>query len=118
MKGPDPAADDSGGWIAAARRFRISGRVQGVGYRAFAARAGRALNLRGGARNLDDGRVEVIASGAVHALDRLEAALGEGPSLSSREPRRRRGPRRAPVAGGPRRLRRGVLRPPFKIGET
>jgi acylphosphatase len=40
------------------------------------------MNLRGGARNLDDGRVEVIASGAVHALDRLEAALGEGPSLS------------------------------------
>jgi len=82
MKGPDPAVDDSGGWIAAARRFRISGRVQGVGYRAFAARAGRVLNLRGGARNLDDGRVEVIASGAIHALDRLEAVLGEGPSLS------------------------------------
>ena len=82
MKGPDPAADDSGGWVAAARRWRISGRVQGVGYRAFAARAGRALNLRGGARNLDDGRVEVIASGAVHALDRLEAALGEGPGLA------------------------------------
>jgi acylphosphatase len=82
MKEPDPAADDSRGWIAAARRFRVSGRVQGVGYRAFAARAGRALNLRGGARNLDDGRVEILASGAVHALDRLEAALGEGPSLS------------------------------------
>ena len=82
MKGTDPEGDDSGGWIAAARRFRISGRVQGVGYRAFAARAGRALNLTGGARNLDDGRVEVVASGAVHALDRLEAALAEGPGLS------------------------------------
>ena len=82
MKRRDPAADDSGGWVAAARRFRISGRVQGVGYRAFAARAARALNLKGGARNLDDGRVEVVASGAVHALDRLEAALGEGTGLS------------------------------------
>jgi acylphosphatase len=82
MKAPDPAADDSAGWVAAARRWRISGRVQGVGYRAFAARAGRALNLSGGARNLVDGRVEVIASGAIHALDRLEAALGEGTSLS------------------------------------
>lgn len=82
MKARDPEVDDSGGWVAAARRFRISGRVQGVGYRAFAARAGRALNLRGGARNLDDGRVEVIASGAIHALERLEAALGEGPSLA------------------------------------
>ena len=82
MKGPDLTADASGGWDAAARRWRISGRVQGVGYRAFAARAGRALNLKGGARNLDDGRVEVVACGAVHALDRLEAALGAGPSLA------------------------------------
>jgi acylphosphatase len=56
--------------------------VQGVGYRAFAARVARALKLGGGARNLDDGRVEVFASGAVHALDRLEAALGEGPHLA------------------------------------
>jgi acylphosphatase len=53
-----------------------------VGYRAFAARVARALKLRGGALNLDDGRVEVVASGAVHALDRLEAALGEGPRLA------------------------------------
>jgi acylphosphatase len=74
--------DDSGGWGTAARRFRVSGRVQGVGYRAFAARVARALKLRGGALNLDDGRVEVVASGAVHALDRLEAALGEGPRLA------------------------------------
>jgi acylphosphatase len=79
---PDVSIDDAGGWGAAARRFTISGRVQGVGYRAFAARVARALRLRGGARNLDDGRVEVVASGAVHALDRLESALGEGPRLS------------------------------------
>jgi acylphosphatase len=42
----------------------------------------RALKLRGGARNLDDGRVEVVASGAVHALDRMESALGEGPRVA------------------------------------
>lgn len=82
MTGPRPGTDDSGGWGAAARRFRVSGRVQGVGYRAFAARVARALKLRGGALNLDDGRVEVVASGAVHALDRLESALGEGPHLA------------------------------------
>ena len=82
MTGPDAGMDDSGGWGGAARRFRVSGRVQGVGYRAFAARAARALNLRGGAVNLDDGRVEVVAWGAVHALDRLESALGEGPRLA------------------------------------
>jgi acylphosphatase len=79
---PDASIDGAGGWGAAARRFTISGRVQGVGYRAFAARVARALKLRGGASNLDDGRVEVVASGAVHALDRLESALGEGPRLS------------------------------------
>ena len=52
--------------------------MQGVGYRAFAARAARALHLTGGASNLDDRRVEVVARGPVHALDRLEAALSEG----------------------------------------
>lgn len=82
MRDPDASMDDSGGWGAATRRFIVSGRVQGVGYRAFAARVARALKLRGGARNLEDGRVEVVASGAVHALDRLESALGEGPRLA------------------------------------
>lgn len=70
--------DESGGWSLSVRRFVVSGRVQGVGYRAFAARAARALRLTGGAANLDDGGVEVVAQGAVHALDRLEAALSEG----------------------------------------
>jgi acylphosphatase len=74
--------DDSEGWRGAARRWRVTGRVQGVGFRAFAARVARALALSGGARNLEDGGVEIIASGPVHALDRLEAALGEGPRLS------------------------------------
>lgn len=82
MTDSDAPLEDAGGWGAAARRFVVSGRVQGVGYRAFAARVARALKIQGGARNLDDGSVEVIASGAVHALDRLEAALGEGPRLA------------------------------------
>jgi acylphosphatase len=74
--------EESGGWSLAARRFVVSGRVQGVGYRAFAARAARALRLAGGAANLEDGRVEVVAQGPAHALDRLEAALAEGSRLS------------------------------------
>ena len=82
MTDADGSIDETAGWGVAARRYTISGRVQGVGYRAFAARAGRALKLRGGARNLDDGRVEVVAAGAIHALDRLESALGEGPRLA------------------------------------
>jgi acylphosphatase len=70
--------DESGGWSVSTRRFVVTGRVQGVGYRAFAARAARALHLSGGASNLEDGRVEVVAHGPGHALDRLEAALSEG----------------------------------------
>lgn len=60
----------------------MAGRVQGVGYRAFAARAARGLRLRGGAANLDDGRVLVVAAGPRHALERLEAILWEGPRLA------------------------------------
>jgi acylphosphatase len=68
----------SGGFEVEARRWLVSGRVQGVGYRAFAARTARGLGLSGGASNLPDGRVLVVAEGAAHALDRLEAALWDG----------------------------------------
>lgn len=73
---------EGAGWGVARRRFVVSGRVQGVGYRAFAARVARSLRLAGGATNLDDGMVEVIAQGPAHALDRLEAALAEGSRLA------------------------------------
>ncbi len=66
------------GWDAGWRRFVVAGRVQGVGFRAFAARAALSLQLKGGALNLRDGRVLVVAGGPQHALDRLEAALWEG----------------------------------------
>ena len=62
-----------------ARRFRISGRVQGVGYRAFAQRAARELDVTGWARNLADGSVEVHANGNKAQLDELEGRLREGP---------------------------------------
>jgi acylphosphatase len=76
-----PTEPDAG-WEIVRRRFRISGRVQGVGYRAYAARAARSLRLSGGASNLDDGSVEVVAEGPAHALERLESALSEGPRLA------------------------------------
>ena len=72
----------SAGWERSIRRFLASGRVQGVGYRAFAARAARSLGLTGGATNLPDGRVEIVAAGAAHALERLDSALREGPRLA------------------------------------
>jgi acylphosphatase len=62
-----------------ARRWYISGRVQGVGYRYFAQRAAAALGLSGYARNLDDGRVEVYAAGPSEALSEFSARLREGP---------------------------------------
>ena len=62
-------------------RFVVSGVVQGVGFRWFVARHARSLGLGGYARNLPDGRVEVLAAGAgAEALARLEALLREGPA--------------------------------------
>lgn len=72
----------SSGFECAARRWLVAGRVQGVGYRAFAARTARGLGLVGGVSNLPDGRVLVVAEGAEHALERLESALWEGPRFA------------------------------------
>jgi acylphosphatase len=64
------------------RRWLVSGRVQGVFFRASTVEQARALGLRGYARNLADGRVEVVADGEAQALDRLEAWLRRGPPLA------------------------------------
>jgi acylphosphatase len=77
-----PAETTGAGWETVRRKYLVRGRVQGVGYRAFTARVARSLSLSGGASNLDDGRVEVVADGPAHALDRLETALAEGPRLA------------------------------------
>ena len=62
-------------------RFLVSGHVQGVGFRWFVARHARALGLSGYARNLPDGRVEVVAEGAdQQALEQLEGRLRQGPA--------------------------------------
>jgi acylphosphatase len=61
-------------------RFLVSGMVQGVGFRWFVARHARALGLGGYARNLPDGRVEVVCGGAADALARLEDLLRAGPA--------------------------------------
>jgi acylphosphatase len=62
------------------RRFVVAGRVQGVGFRWFVARHARGLDLSGYARNLADGRVEVVATGEDAALRRLEELLRTGPA--------------------------------------
>jgi acylphosphatase len=62
--------------------FLVSGRVQGVGYRAYVHRQALELGLRGRVRNLDDGRVELIASGEARALEELRQRLLKGPRLA------------------------------------
>lgn len=62
-----------------ARKYWISGQVQGVGYRYFAVRVARELRLKGWVRNLSDGRVEAYAAGPAHLLEDFEAQLRKGP---------------------------------------
>lgn len=59
--------------------FRVSGLVQGVGFRWWACRAGRWLGLRGTVRNCRDGSVEIHAAGDAEALAEFEAQLRRGP---------------------------------------
>ena len=63
----------------AARRFLVSGKVQGVFFRASTARRAEELGLRGYARNLPDGRVEVLAVGQITSLQSLADWLKQGP---------------------------------------
>jgi acylphosphatase len=61
-------------------RFLVSGMVQGVGFRWYVARHARSLGLVGFARNLPDGRVEVVVSGPEESLPALEQLLRTGPA--------------------------------------
>lgn len=63
----------------AVRRYLVSGRVQGVGFRYFVAREAEALGLAGWVRNLPDGQVEVLAEGTEPQLSTLEGRLWQGP---------------------------------------
>ena len=65
-----------------AKRWLISGRVQGVGFRYFAQKRAMELGLEGWARNLPDGRVEVYAIGSPEKLSELAGALHAGPMSS------------------------------------
>lgn len=64
------------------RRYVVHGRVQGVGFRWFVAKQAHRLGVRGYARNLDDGSVEVVAQGSDSALEELAQALARGPTLA------------------------------------
>jgi len=62
-----------------ARRWLVRGRVQGVGFRYFVERAAAQLGLKGYARNLDDGGVEVYATGSPESVAELAGRLRTGP---------------------------------------
>ena len=62
-----------------ARRFVVSGQVQGVGFRMFTAAAARRDELRGWVRNLPDGRVEVVCDGDAQSIERFARIIRQGP---------------------------------------
>jgi acylphosphatase len=66
-----------------ARRFFISGDVQGVGFRFFAQRAAARHQVVGFVKNLDDGRVEALAEGPAQSVEEFKHELATGPRFSS-----------------------------------
>ncbi len=63
-------------------KLLVTGKVQGVGYRAFAARIASQRGLRGGVRNIDDGRVELEVEGPKARILDLIEELKIGPPAS------------------------------------
>lgn len=63
-------------------RYRITGRVQGVGFRYFTRRAAQKEGVRGWVRNVSDGSVEAEALGSDDQLAAFEEAIGRGPGPS------------------------------------
>jgi len=63
-----------------ARRFVISGCVQGVGFRYFTADVAAREGVTGWVCNLPDGRVEAYVEGEAEAVTRVERAVRQGPS--------------------------------------
>lgn len=61
------------------RRYIVTGRVQGVGFRWFVEREARAIGVGGWVRNNDNGSVEVLATGSEEQLARLRKSLQDGP---------------------------------------
>ena len=64
------------------KRYRVTGRVQGVGFRYFVWREAERLGIDGWVRNCVDGSVEALAHGSADELERFERCLEEGPRFS------------------------------------
>jgi acylphosphatase len=66
-----------------ARRFVVSGEVQGVGFRFFAQRAAARHQVVGYIKNLEDGRVEALAEGPAPNVEAFKHELATGPRFSA-----------------------------------
>ena len=67
------------------RRWLVSGKVQGVGFRYHVLQFAESVGVVGDVRNLDDGRVEIRAQGSSDQLERLLEAVRRGPAWSQVE---------------------------------
>ena len=65
-----------------ARKYVVRGRVQGVGFRAFAEHVADSLGIRGWAGNREDGTVEVYAVGSPEQISEFSTYLWKGPRMS------------------------------------
>src|SRR5688572_384853 len=74
--------DVQSGFAMRAKHFLVRGRVQGVGYRYFALEAANRWGIRGYARNLPSGEVEIHAEGDDEALNLFKEDLQRGPHMS------------------------------------
>src|SRR5712691_296574 len=79
FSGQDRREGYNPGPVRVARRFLISGRVQGVGFRYFTEAAAALEGLNGWVRNLADGRVEILAEGESESVERFERKIAHGP---------------------------------------
>jgi len=68
--------------VTVARKFVISGEVQGVGFRYFAMRSAARHQVLGYVRNMEDGRVEALAEGPPQAVEEFKHDLAAGPANS------------------------------------
>jgi acylphosphatase len=82
------------------RAYRITGLVQGVGFRWWARDAAANLGLRGRVRNAPDGTVWLEAAGSAEGLDRLEDLLRRGPVAARVDEVRPDQPSDLPLTGG------------------
>jgi acylphosphatase len=65
------------------KQLKISGRVQGVGYRYFTQQNARSMNINGWVQNMPDGTVEVLLIGSSEKVQQMIQKLWEGPLPSA-----------------------------------